>query len=320
MTKRRLDRLGEDEVVFLTPHTCGIHKKGKPLFKVDPETGQRTREIDNEMLEFVRRFLAGEDFEGCTIVAMEEVFERKVLVPRYYDSRWTAGFRRLLQDMGVGSISLGELEDERVISVGGGHGSPGSDQRKGVVPYIKVSDIRALRVNVNPTNLVPRKVAERLWRGGSSGLRAWDLITPNRASSNIGEFAILLPGEEEIVLTKEVFVIRVEGEGNVGWDPFYLLWAFCLRSVRDQWRRVTLMQTNREDVGNRYREISIPKPPTREWARRVSKPFRDYFVTLAEAKEAFVKAIEESGYEFIANVVPPSLGIASDERGEGAED
>ena len=75
--------------------------------------------------------------------------------------------------------------------------SPPNDQRSGHVPYIKVSDIRGLRINVNPTNLVTNPVATRYWGGVSSGLQAWDLITPNRASSNIGEFAILVPGKNE---------------------------------------------------------------------------------------------------------------------------
>src|SRR5437868_1298444 len=83
------------------------------------------------------------------------------------------------------------------------------------------------------------------------GLKPWDLVTPNRASSNIGEFAILLPGEEQVVLTKEVFVFRILDETLL--DAFYLLWALSLKAVRDQWRRIVLMQTNREDCGSRYR-------------------------------------------------------------------
>ncbi len=59
-----------------------------------------------------------------------------------------------------------------------------------------------------------------------------------------------------------------------------------LKIVRDQWRRVIFMQTNREDVGKRYLEIAIPLPPSRERADAVSKPFRDYYEKLAEARIA----------------------------------
>jgi len=159
--------------------------------------------------------------------------------------------------------------------------------------------------------LVTQSVAGRFWRGTSSGLNAWDLITPNRASANIGEFAILLPGEEEIVLTKEVFVLRVIDPGD--FDHFYLLWAFSLKAVRDQWRRIALMQTNREDCGSRYREVLLPKPKGRAWADKASEAFRVYFTTIATAKTAFVETVKRSKHEHIASVIS-TLPIAVDEN------
>ncbi|MGH8010230.1 MAG: hypothetical protein ACREQ3_24820, partial [Candidatus Binatia bacterium] len=187
------------------------------------------------------------------------------------------------------------------------------------IPDIKVSVVRSLRVNTNPTNLVSEAIAKRLWRGESSGLQPWDLITPNRASSNIGEFAILLPGEECVVLTKEMFVIRVVGGEDQGWSPFYLFWALSLQQVRDQWRRVALMQTNREDVGKRYREIQIPLPMSQTWAEEVSKPFRNYFTTVAEARTSFHTELRNSALEYIASAtsVIPKEDNTADASGEG---
>jgi type I restriction enzyme M protein len=167
-----------------------------------------------------------------------------------------------------------------------------------------VSDIGNLRLNINPTNLVPQSLAKRLWRSaeGDSGIKAWDLITPNRASSNIGEFAVVLPGEESVVLTKEVFVLRIAGGTKDGWDPFYLLWALCLKAVRLQWQRVALMQTNREDVGDRYKEIRLPKPKSKDWARKVSAAFRAYFESVAESKGHFREAVRMDSFDYIASV------------------
>lgn len=171
------------------------------------------------------------------------------------------------------------------------------------VPYIKVSDIRNMRINVNPTNLIPLPLAQKFWKteSGKSDLCAWDLISPNRASSNIGEFSILLPGEEQVVLTKEMFVMRV-ASNNEGYSPFYMLWALSLSEVREQWRRITLMQTNREDVGRRYREILIPLPKSEEWAEEVSKPFFNYFTALAEAKKTFSAELQKDKFVYIVSV------------------
>jgi len=304
----------DDEVVFLNPFTCGIYKDGGARYKIDPRTGKRTNEVDNELIEHVEQLIVGNEAPGTTRISLEAIYTNRVLVPRYYDNRWLRDFHALISRENLKSISLGELEDKEVILVRGGHGSPSNDNRRGHIPYVKVSDIRSLRINVNPTNLVTSTVAESFWRGKDSGIRSRDLITPNRASSNIGEFAIILPGEEQVVITKEVFVIRVLMGIEEGWDPFYLLWALCLTAVRKQWQRVALMQTNREDVGNRYREILIPKPRNREWAQSVSGAFRDYFTTLAESKTKFVARLANSGYDYIASAYSTGSTSFSDEE------
>ncbi len=301
-------------VVFLNPRTCGIYKDGGARFKTDPTTGLRTNEIDNELIEHVMSYLAGKPSAGSASVDLSEVFGNHVLAPTYYDSRYDDPIRRLFEAEKLEGMTIGELMADGHISVRGGHGSPGNDQRSGHIPYVKVSDIRGLRINTNPTNLVSRSVAMRFWRGKSSGLRPWDLITPNRASANIGEFAILLPGEEEVVLTKEVFVIRVVRTDLL--DPFYLLWAFSLKAVRDQWRRITLMQTNREDCGQRYREIILPRPRDKAWGDETSAAFRDYFKTIAKARAIFIEKVKTSKFEHIASVLsttPADKGDALDD-------
>lgn len=289
-------------VAFLNPRTCGIYKNGGIRYKTDAASGQRTEQIDNELIEVVDTFLKKGSSPAIAQHPIKEVYDKKVLVPRYFDKRWNSELEGLLDSEGVESVSIGELVSKGILQIFGGHGSPSNDQRLGHVPYIKVSDLRCLRVNVNPTNLVSEAVAKRFWGGDISGLQPWDLITPNRASSNIGEFIILLPGEERLVITKEVFIFRIIGGEAEGWDPFYLFWALCLKAVRNQWQRITLMQTNREDCGSRHLEILLPNPISKKWAAEVSAPFREYFQTIASAKEAFLKEIVGSDRSFIASV------------------
>lgn len=294
-------KLNKKEVIFLNPRTCGINKDGAVLYKIDVENSRRTKEINNEMLDQVEELLAGKLPTGANKINFNDAFNKKVLVPRYYDGRWLEEFNQLCSKHNLKSVSLGELQEEGILIVKNGHGSPSSDFRTGSIPYVKVSDIRALRVNTNPTNMVPLKIAEKYWRGKESGLKEWDLITPNRASSNIGEFAVILPGEERVVLTKEMFVFRASGN-HPEWSAFYLFWALCLRAVRLQWQRVTLMQTNREDVANRYKEVLIPVPKNLQWAEEVSAPFRQYFTTIAAARSIFQTQAENADFEFVRNV------------------
>ena len=294
----------DDTVHFLNPQTCGIYKNGSTRYKVD-STGKRTEETDDELMDVSLQYEQG---EREISVLLKDVYTSNVLVPRYYDMRYNQPFEELLSELNVKDITLGELVDSKIISIGKGHGSPGNDLRNGKVPYIKVSDIRNLRINVNPTNLIPIELAKKFWRteNGNSNLQGWDLISPNRASSNIGEFAILIPGEEQVVLTKEVYVLRAFSN-SLGYDPYYLLWALSLKAVRLQWQRVTLMQTNREDVGERWREIRIPAPPSPEWAMNVSKSFRKYFATIENSKKTFIEETGSDRYDYIASVSAFSL-------------
>ncbi len=298
--KTNLD-LDMDKVTILNPQTCGIYKNGSDRFVVDM-TGKRTDIIDNELLRLSNEYAAGQK-DNLFTVSLLEIYDSDILVPRYYDRSLQMPFETLKAKCGFQEVTIGELCDSGIISISGGHGSPSNDLRNGKIPYVKVSDIRNMRINVNPTNLIPLELAQRFWKtmDGKSNLKAWDLISPSRASSNIGEFAILLPGEEQIVLTKEVFVIRVL-ENNIGYSPFYLLWALSLVETRKQWQRVTLMQTNREDVGDRYREILIPKPISKAWADGVSSPFKNYFKGIADAKKSFLKATDSDGFSYIASI------------------
>ena len=227
---------------------------------------------------------AGEVTETLRYVSAEDVSMR-LAVPTYYDRRFNEHFAARMSTPEFAdfeSASIKDLVAAGVLEFRNGHGSPTQSVRVGTIPYIKVSDLRAGLVNINPTNRVPIAVAKQFWKGDESGFRAWDLICPERTSKNIGDFCMLLPGQEDVVATKEVIILRPGPAAN--FDPFYLMWAMTLVVVRDQWRRVIFMQTNREDVGDRFLEIEIPVPPNAARATEVSEQFRTYYTKLAEAR------------------------------------
>lgn len=295
----------DDYVMVSTAPTCGLTKGGRLLKKVDPVTAKRIQIVDPETggyVDAVNDQLL-EDMEALAALKGKPPYKGKLpktlnfvpaqdvsttcAVPVYYDHRFTEAFHKAMDEdpifAGFETAPLRDLVREGQVTLRGGHGSPSQEQRIGEIPYIKVSDLRAGLVNINPTNRVPRTVAEHFWRGRTSGLQAFDLVCPERTSKNIGDFCILMPGQEQVLTTKEVIVLRPGPHGD--FDVFYLLWAMTLKVVRDQWRRVVFMQTNREDVGKRYLEIEIPIPPSRKRADEVSEPFRRYFRAIATARQ-----------------------------------
>lgn len=300
----------DDKVFISFADTCGINKDGNILFTVDPATGKRTERVDDKLIEDVDALLAG---RAAATGRWVDKMDLTIGAPRYYDTRYSAEVDKFVKGPSMAGFTVKTLEQlvkEGSITRKQGHGSPSADRRGGHIPYIKVSDIRAGQVNINPSNLVPTVVAEQFWRGSSSGLQAFDLITPIRASKNIGEFAVLMPGQEQVVLTKEMLVLRATPKALV--DNFYLLWALSLKVVREQWKRIVLMQTNREDVGTRYMEIEIPWPDTKQRGEEVSAAFRTYYAGVDALRRAFVAELEGGGDHHVF------LGTAGEDS--GAED
>ncbi len=272
--------------------TCGINKDGEELYLIEAATGLRTTEMDDSLHRDVEALTSGKVTDTLTWVDTDEIKASRYVVPAYYDERPLAEYRaeRAQKWPAYRDATLGELIAEGRLIVRGGHGSPSADVRTGTVPYIKVSDLRAGQVNINPTNRVSEVVARRYWRGEDSKLQPFDLMTPARTSKNIGDLAVLMPGQEQVVLTKEILILRPGPAAH--FDPFYLLWAMSLRIVRQQWRRLVFMQTNREDTGNRYEELVIPVAGSAEECARVSEPFRKYYQGVAKLREDFQEFLE----------------------------
>ena len=279
-----------DKVVVSSAATCGISKDGIDRVVV----GAQKDEVDDDLYDDVIAINNGQKTSTSCVVPPTEVIDNWRAVPTHYNSRPIRSFKKTRAKLwpNWSEITLGEMIMDGWIIRRDGHGSPSKDHRVGQIPYIKVSDLRAGLVNINPTNMVSPEMAENYWKGKVSGLEAFDLISPERASSNIGEFCILMPGQEQVVVTREVIILRVTQEAP--FDAFYLFWALSLKIVRNQWKRIIFMQTNREDVGHRYKEIIIPAPPSRKEADAVSESFRDYFVSMSQLRANLATYLSDS--------------------------
>jgi type I restriction enzyme M protein len=311
----------DDKIMVSTAPTCGLTKGGRILPLVDTKTGSRTQvpdpdtgelvdAINDKLLEYMTALSQGNTTDTLRFINREIVSLRSA-VPVYYDRRFDEAFQAAMETDNFRNFTaakLVELLNNGMITIKGGHGSPSQEQRIGHVPYIKVSDLRAGLVNINPTNRVPLNIAKRHWRGDESGLQAFDLLCPERTSKNIGDFCVLMPGQERVLLTKEIIVMRPGP--NAYFDSFFLLWAMTLKIVREQWKRIIFMQTNREDVGKRYLEISIPIPRSKELSEEVSEPFRNYFTSIANARTQFATylARSEDHHFFVSGAELPEIG------------
>lgn len=290
----------DGEVFVSFAPTIGINKDGEDLYVIDADTGKRTEVVDDQIQEDVDQLLSGQMTDTSIWIPKTGHEDRFIGVPVYSDDRPIKAFDEFMQEPEMTDFvarKLGDLITERLVDARYGHGSPSADTRTGTIPYIKFSDLRAGQVNINPTNRVPEVVARKFWKGESSGLYAYDLLTPIRTSKNIGDFCVLMPGQEKLVLTKEILVLHAAESAQ--FDNFYLLWAMSLKVVRRQWNRIVFMQTNREDVGDRFKEILVPVPLKDGVAAQVSASFRTYYEGMNKLRADYLDYLERDGRHHI---------------------
>ena len=98
----------------------------------------------------------------------------------------------------------------------------------------------------------------------------------------------MLPWQTDIVLTKEVLIIRAQpNDKNI--TPFLLLALMSLRVVQDQYKTLALMQTNREHLGDHWREVQIPLPASAAERIETGEAVQTYFEGIVRARDSWTK-------------------------------
>ncbi len=268
--------------------TYGEDKHGRPRFKFGPDG--MTEDRDDEMQESASLIRSGTVPENRLLFSFsqKDAIDQGVLVASYWWRKpQLAALEQFAQEHDCDLVSVGDLIARGELQVSPGHGSPSSQLTgRGPVPYVKVVDIKNWRIIENPSYGIPTDTADTLRKGRH--LRAWDIVTPTRASKNIGFFGVVMPWQTDLVLTREIAVWRVK-EGAKALSPSLLLALMSLKVVHDQFDYLVLMQMNREDLGERFREVVLPIPRTAESLAGWAEPVRQFLDAQAAARESYTK-------------------------------
>lgn len=298
------------QIIMSFPKSLGQDRNGNALYLRNSQGEREPGDLDNEMADAVKHIESMEYSETRAYprqgqrltnhrygfaISQESARNRGVLVPRFWWREETnAALQAWTRQHASELVTLGSLEERGVLTASEGHGSPpGHSRRTGGIPYVKVTDLKNWRVSENPTNFISQSLADGLRRRGPK-LAYGDLVTPSRASSNIGQFSLILPWQTHVVLTKEVLVLKVvKNDENI--DPFLLLALFSLKVVQDQYTNLALMQINRDHLGDHWREVLIPMPATLEARRTIAQPIRDYFQGIVQARLSYNELLKIFG-------------------------
>jgi type I restriction enzyme M protein len=276
----------------------GHDHNGKPMYRWD----YKTQTVDkNEIWDDITLIL--NEIQNAQIqkrytfeVNKQSVFNQKVLVPRYFWNNREREIEQIAKEQDCTLISVSDLMKEKIITHFDGHGSPEADNKgMGDMPYIRVKDIVNWDVYKDPTALIPFHIFEKM-RKDNKKLHEKDLLFVRRGSYRIGSVALVSPYDTEVLLTREILVMRVLNETNkYGITPYYLIYLFSHYLTQMQMYNKILMETTLPNIGNRWAELRLPIRNDTEKRKQICEKIKLVFDKKWEAQKVILDIKQELG-------------------------
>jgi len=224
------------------------------------------------------------------------VSKQNIYVPRYYWNSRDKEIERAAIKKGCELITIQRLVKEGVLKTFDGHGSPESDNKgMGDVPYIRVKDIVNWEAYKDPTALIPMHVFKKM-RKDDKKLREGDLLFVRRGSYRIGSVALVSPYDTEVLLTREILVIRVADEKNkYNITPYYLVYLMSHYLVQLQMYNKVLIETTLPNIANRWSELRLPIQKDASIRKSISDRIESIFNNKWSAQKDIMELKKELG-------------------------
>lgn len=118
--------------------------------------------------------------------------------------------------------------------------------------------------------MIPYDVYKSVKGPNGVNLQKEDILFVRRGSYRIGSVAMISPFDNEVLLTNEITVLRLNSN-NIGLTSFYLLFALSHEITQMQINNKVFIDTTFTNIGNRWTELEIPIFYDLQNMERVSK-------------------------------------------------
>ena len=246
----------QKNIIMGVAEQIGHDHKGDAIYRFDEQKKIFTTEIWDDT-KAIREELTNKSRKYVFSVQSNSII-KDCFVPRYYWNTKTKEAKRKAEKMNMYLISLGELLEKNILVSYQGHGSPPSRYKgRGYIPYIRVADIVNWNLYKNPTSMIPYDVYKSVKGLNGVNLQKEDILFVRRGSYRIGSVAMVSPFDNEVLLTNEITVLRLNSN-NIGLTSFYLLFALSHEITQMQINNKVFIDTTFTNIGDRWKELEIP--------------------------------------------------------------
>lgn len=235
--------LGDIKTRVAVAINCGHDRRGRSI--------KATGEAHADDFPSIAESYSEGDSEKWRSVDLQEY---DYVVPRYH---YYKGEKNIAEDwLGKSAklITLGELVKNGVISIRKGHEVGSDAYGTGDIPFIRTSDISNFEVSADPTKAVSEQVYEQY--AGAQNLQPGDILMVVDGRYRIGTTAILDEHSSRCIAQSHLRIISVRD--RIALDPYALLYAINLPSVKERLRGLVFIQSTLGTLGSRLLELKIP--------------------------------------------------------------
>ncbi len=250
----------QDEINMAVAEEIGHNHQGKEIYRWDYETKSINKEsIWDDIPRILNEFNQKEFSKYCFKVKYKESNEKGIFVPRYYWDNKIEEIKQLAKNDNLELIPINKLIDEGILTFFDGHGSPPAEYKgMGEYPYIRVKDIVNWEIYKDPTAKIPEKIYKAK-KGTKKNLKEKDIAYVRRGSYRIGSVAMVSPHDLDVLLTREIVILRItDKENKFNLTPYYLLYLLSHPLTSMQTSNKILMETTLPNIADRWKELKLP--------------------------------------------------------------
>jgi len=275
----------------------GHNHQGKEIYRWDYKTKSINRkELWDDIPLILKEFNQKRFVKYCFKVDYKECDEKGIFVPRYYWENKVEEIEELAKNDNLELIPISKLINEGIITYFDGHGSPPAEYKgMGDFPYIRVKDIVNWEIYKDPTAKIPEDIYKQK-KGLKKNLKEKDIVYVRRGSYRIGSVAMVSPYDIDVLLTREILVLRVlKNNNNYNLTPYYLLYLLSHLLTSMQAFNKILIETTLPNIADRWKELRLPISKDINERKRISEKVESVIENKWKAIEKIEQLKEELG-------------------------
>lgn len=289
--------LQQKKIVFAVAEEMGHNHQGKPVYRYDKNISRFTEGIWDDTAIIRKELNHPDDIKNKYVFTVNfDNIKNDNFVPRYYWNNRVEEIKELAKRDNLDLILISDLIDDKIITFFDGHGSPPAEYKgMGEYPYIRVKDIVNWEIYKDPTAKIPEAIYKQK-KGDKKNLREKDILYVRRGSYRIGSVAMVSPYDKDVLLTREILVLRINEEINkYNLTPYYLLYLLSHKLVQMQAVAKILTETTLPNIADRWKELRLPISKNIDERKRISGKIENVIKNKWQAVEGVEKLKEELG-------------------------